>query len=189
MKTTEMNIIAQNQNAEKEAAAKAAKEAEIKAIIDGVQKCDILVMLAEVYEGKINAITDSNDNIIGVNRPHEITGLKCAKRINGVLVVGNDEKELEQDKINYRKFEKQYHEIEGGVQKAFEACLLLAKAELHPDKAAYIKNTYYFILASQKKVIDEKGHTIIDLNSEEYEGASDALMIRLLDSELRAQVK
>ena len=189
MKTTELNVIAQNQAAEVAAKAKAEKEAAINAQIEGVMPCDILVMLAEVYETKINAITDDSDNIIGVNRPHEITGLKCAKMINGALVVGNNEEELEKDYINYRKFKKSYDGINGGIQRAFEACLVLAAAGLKPEKALWLNNKYYFILADQKKVIDEKGNTIIDLSGEtKYDGASKELLIDILESKTIVEV-
>ena len=189
MKTTELNVIAQNQAAEVAAKAKADKEAAINEIVEGVMPCDILIMLAEVYEAKITPITDANDNIIGVNRPHEITGLRYAKMIRGSLIVGNDEAELEQDYINYRKWDKAYKDINGGVQRAFEACLVLAAAGLKPEKALWIRNNYYFILADQKKVIDEKGNTIVDLSDKDFGTAGKELIVSILEDKAVIAIK
>lgn len=184
MKTTEMNIIAKTQNAEKIAAEKAAHEAEVQAIIDGVQECDILIMLAEVKEKKLTAITDSCDHIVGINRAREISGLKCAKLINNNLIVGNDEKELEQDRINYLRFMKQYSKIAGGPQKAFEICLMLNAADMFPDAAEYISSTYYFFLLKDKKVINDKGATIVDLSADIPGAISNELLLSILKDKL-----
>lgn len=189
MKTTEMNIINNTQAAEvaaKEAAAKAAKE---KEILDAVQKGNVLDMMKDVEEGIASFVTDDNDNIVGFGYHAHAKGMNAVKQVGSTLTVGSNEEERQQDEFDVKVFTKKYGSLMEGAE-IMKIAVMLINAGLKPDKEIDHNGNRYFIIVESKKVIDQRGNTKVDLSEDEtINGASDKLVLRLLETELEKLLK
>ena len=185
MKLSNLNTIANTIAAEKAKKEAEAKEKAQREALKSVKKGTILDLLQDLYDNSISPISDANDNIVGILRNHEVSGIKCAKIVNGNLCVGADESELESDVMNLLKFRQRYGDL--GFHD-FEVCLMLKAYGAHPDKAIKGRDgVWYFVIANEKKVMAENGSTVISLEEPKYEGASKDLVIELLVAKLNAR--
>lgn len=174
MKQQNLNKIAEVQAAEEKAAAEARKAAEEKAILDAVEPKDILDMLTLVENGTLVPVTDENDNIIGINCPGHVTGVAVTGKVGRHIVMGADEAGKNADLLELKKFEKAFAGKDIG--RFFELGLMLKEAQVHPEHAERINGTYYFVINAWKKVIDERGNTIVDV-SDKIKGKIDAELL------------
>ena len=180
MKTTELNMIANTQA--KEAAAKAAAEKaqHEKELLDNIEVGALNDMLQDLENETITIITNERDEIVGLGSHPHVTGIKVAKLVGGALTVGCCETERLIDEFDYKVFMKKYGMK---AQRYLLAALKLQNAGLKPDNIIETRSNFYYILADQKKVIDQDGHTIVDLSTDpKYDGAAKELMIEILNN-------
>ncbi len=164
MRTTDLNRINNTLAAEAAQVQAEAKRAADEAAIATAQPKTILDMINDIYDGKLLIITDNNDNIVGINCPAAVKGISNTQKIGSHMVMGESAENMHEDEIALKQFMKSY---EGqNIQHMFYASLLIKNAGLRPEYAELINETYYFVINSLKKVIDENGNTIIDVSTD-----------------------
>lgn len=164
MNTKQLNTINNTLAAEAAQAQAEAKRAADEAAIATAQPKTILDMINDIYDGKLLIITDNNDNIVGINCPAAVKGISNTQKIGSHMVMGESAENMHEDEIALRQFMKSY---EGqNIQHMFYASLLIKNAGLHPEYAELINGSYYFVINSLKKVIDENGNTIVDVSAD-----------------------
>lgn len=184
MKTTELNTIKNNQAAElkaKELKEKAAKEA---AELEKVAPGTINDMIEDLESGLVTIVTDEYDNIIGIGSHPHTTGIKVVKKIGCALTIGSTEEERKVDEFDLKIFQKKYG---ANAMRYLQVALKIKESGLKPSKIIESGSRVYLILADQKKVIDDNGHTIVDLSKEWEEEVPEKLMVRLLENELASK--
>lgn len=186
MNIKNLNLINKAQEAEKEAAKAAKKEAAEKAALEAVEPKTILDMIQDIYNEKLLIITNDDGDIIGINCPKAVKGISKTQKIGGHMVMGSDEANMAEDAMELKKFLKAYEGQD--IMHLFNSALLIKEAGLHPEHAEEINGVFYFVVNDLKKVIDEKGNTIIDL-SEEVGRIDNKALTRLLIDELHLTVK
>lgn len=159
-----LNKIVNAQNAEIRAAEEARKAAEEAAMINAVQPKTILDMIEDIYAGKLLIITDECDNIVGINCPTAVKGVVSTQKIGYNMIMGENEANMHEDYIELQKFMRAYSGQ--NIQHMFNVALLITNAQIHPTYAELINYKYYFVVNEWKKVIDEDGNTIIDVNEQ-----------------------
>lgn len=161
MKTNELNKIQNTQNAEVKAAeALAAKKSE-EEILNAVKPEDFLDLLERVYSNEIKMITDDQNNIIGLNIS-KATGVNVVKVIGGKVILGASEEEAAADELEQKKFEKAY--AGKPVKHWYELALQLKAGNYRPDAVAGTDHNLIFILANERKAIDENGNTVLTVD-------------------------
>ena len=189
MKTNELNKIQNTQNAEVEAKKAAEKAAAEKAILDAVQPGGVLEMIKDVEAGIASFVTDDNDNIVGFGYHAHANGMNSVKRVGSVLTVGATEEQRQQDELDAKIFTKRY----GGMWEGkaiLEIAIMLINAGLKPDEEIVDRGTRYFLLGDLKKVIDQRGNTIVDISEDpKYNGASKELILESLKDKLAVELE
>lgn len=186
MNIKNLNLINKAQEAEKEAVKAAKKEAAEKAALEAVEPKSILDMIQDIYDEKLLIITNDNGDIIGINCPKAVKGIRNTQKIGAHMVMGSDEKNMAEDALELKKFLKAY---EGqNIMHLFNSALLIKEAGLHPEYAEEINGLFYFAINDLKKVIDERGSTIVDL-SKEISKIDNKTLTRVLIDELHLTVK
>lgn len=184
MRTTDLNRINNTMATELAAKQEAERLAAERALIEEAQPKDILNMIDEVYNKTLLIISDDNGDIIGINCPKAVKGITNTKKIGGHMVMGSDENNLKEDEIELKKFMKSYQNNPASIMQMFNVALLITTAGLHPNYAEYINGKYYFVINSLKKVIDEDGNTIVDVNSQIPGEINDKLLTEILKDKL-----
>jgi uncharacterized protein YuzE len=186
MNIKNLNLINKTQEAEKEAVKAAKKEAAEKAVLEAVEPKTILDMIQDIYDEKLLIITNDDGDIIGINCPKAVKGISSTQKIGGHMVMGSDEENMAEDAMELKKFLKAY---EGqNIMQLFNTALLIKEAGLRPEYAEEINGIFYFVINDLKKVIDERGNTIIDL-SKEIGRIDSKTLTRVLVDELHLTVK
>lgn len=167
-----------------------AKEAEAKkekTALEAVESKDILDMIQDVYDGKVVAILDADDNIIGINCPTGSNVAKCVKTLGGHIVMGENLDQMAQDEAALKGFLKAYEGQD--IQHMFECALKIQGADLHPEYAEEHFGVYYFVVNELKKVIDEDGKVIVDLADQIPGEINDNLLTSILVDKLHLVVQ
>lgn len=185
MKATELNTIANTIAAEKKAAEKAAEAKKEAEILASVKEGTYVEFLEDVIASIINPITDSCDNVVGIMSHPHVTSIKCAKMVNGHLCVGANEEELKKDILDLKIFMKKYgSKAMSYYRKAVELIAWGRK----PDQIVERRGEVYYVLADECKVIDSKGHCVIELDASKYHGAPASIVAELLVAKLEAAI-
>lgn len=168
--------------------AEEARKAEEAAAVETVGPKTILDMIQDVYDGTLQIISDSDDNIIGINCPKVVKGLGAVQKVGAHTVMGSDAQNMAEDALELKKFLKAY---EGqNIMHLFYCSLKIQKAGLHPEYAESINGIYYFCVNSLKRVIDEDGNTVVDFSNEKgIEGIDSELLTNILVDKLHLYVQ
>lgn len=187
MNTKQLNTINNTMAAEVKAAEAETKKAADEAAIATAQPKTILDMIQDIYDGRLLIITDDNGNIIGINCPVSVKGINNTQKVGPHMIMGENESNMHEDEIELKKFMKSY---EGqNIQHMFYAALLIKNANLHPEYAELINGSYYFVVNDLKKVIDENGNTIVDVNSDITGDIDSNLLTNILVDKLHLAVQ
>ena len=139
-----------------------------------------------VKEEKIVPVTDKDGTIIGFNTvANKPTTLKVCKMIDGHMTAGDTEEQRNEDELKLKEFLTAF---EGqNLQEWFEKAYLISKMRVNIDDIIidtsedYDRDYYYLIDGENKRVLDMRGNTVIDLSDDEdLKGASKNLVVKML---------